>query len=409
MPEYAIDAEYDRLDAVRLHTPGIEILSGGLDPASNLFLDGVPPSQARREHRRIEAALEDAGVTVHQLADDLAAGGRLDGMVRETLDGGDADVDPAAIDRVIETFEPDEKLGLVLGRARLDRHQPEGDRTEWGRPAGSTAPSVTLDRPVSNMYYQCDTTIVGDEGPILCNMYEAVRQPELPFVRAAWEAVGAEMVHEVEGEPIEGGEFVPADGFALVGVSAATDDGEELIRTSRAAGEQLLEAEAVGYDEVGLVRAPLSADRALAEENDTFERTMHLLGWFNVAAEGLAVVHERLAAESTVEVHARTGDGYRHDRSVPFLDYLDSKGYDTVAATYDERWPANFLTIDDGVVLPVYEPDAEGEYDPALNPTIEALRERGVEVVPDGTGLAPEALIRGAGGVRCMSMPMRRS
>jgi len=412
MTEYAIDAEYDRLEAVRLHTPGIEILGGGLAPTPNLFLDGVPPAQARREHRAVAAALEDAGVEVHQLADDIAAAGALDPMVREsvTVEDDAGEPDEAALDRVIELFDPREKLGLALGRATLTRHDVSGaDRSPWGRPEESPSPSVSLDRPVSNIYYQCDTTIVGDRGPILCNMYEAIRQPELPYVRAAWEGVGAEIVHRVAGEPIEGGEFVPADDFALLGVSAEIDGREEVIRTSYAAAEQLLEAGALGYDEVGLVRAPLAADRTLAREHDTFGRTMHLLGWANVPAEGLAVVYEDLADHSTVDVYERTGDGYRRDRSVPFSAYLAEKGYDTVAATWEERWPANFLTVDDGVVLPVYEPDADGAYDPERNPTIEALKERGVTAVPDGTGLAPESLIRGAGGIRCMSLPLCRS
>jgi arginine deiminase len=410
-PAYAVDAEYDRLESVRLHTPGIEILGGGLDPAANLFLESVPPAQARREHERIAGALADAGVEVHQLADDVPTR-VLDGMVRErvTVEDADGTERPEALEDVVDLFEPREKLGLVLGRATLRGHDvADADRTRWGRPGETPSPTVSLERPVSNLYYQCDTSLVGDRGPVLCNMYHAIRQAELPYVRAAWEGVGADVVHEMREEPIEGGEFVPLGEFALVGVSAEIDGEEETIRTSYAAGERLLGSGALGFEEVGLVRAPLSADRNLAREHDTFERTMHLLGWFNVAAEGLAVVYERLAETSIVDVYERTGDGYERDRSVPFLDYLDGKGYDIVAATWEERWPANFLALGDGAVLPVYEADEDGAYDPALNPTIEALKERGVDVVPDGTGLAPEALVRGAGGIRCMSMPMRRS
>ncbi|MFB6299228.1 MAG: arginine deiminase family protein [Halobacteriales archaeon] len=412
MSEYAIKTEYGRLESVRLHTPGIELLSGGLDPTVNLFLDNLPPEQARREHQTIVTALEEYGVDVHQLADDLARAGVLDSMVREavTVEDERGEHDEAGLDRVIDLFEPWEKLGLVLGRVTLTTHDISGsDRTRWGRTAESPVSSVRLERPISNMYYQCDTTIVGDKGPILCNMFEAVRQPEVPYVRAAWEGIGADIVHQVEHEPIEGGEFIPAGNFALLGVSAEIDGEEELIRTSYAAGEQLLEEGAFGYDEVGLVRAPLAIDRQLATEHDTFERTMHLLGWANIPAEGLAVVYERLAERASVDVYRRGGDGYRKDRSVPFLAYLDEKGYDTVAATWDERWPANFLTLDDGVIMPVYEPSEDSEYDPTDNPTIEALKDHGVEIVPDGTGLAPESLIRGAGGIRCMSMPMCRS
>jgi arginine deiminase len=241
-------------------------------------------------------------------------------------------------------------------------------------------------------------------------MYDAVRQPEIPLVRTAWEGVGADVAHQVTDEPIEGGDFVPAGEFALIGTSAVVDGGEEILRTSYAAGRQLLAARAVGYDEVGLVRAPLEAGRALGEEHGTGPRVLHLDGWFNVAAEGLAVVRERLAAAAEVDVYERRGDEYRKRETTTVLAYLDEKGYDTIDPDWLERWPTNFLTVDDGTVVAIYRDDdgATGEYRPERNHTIEALKQRGVEVLPDGTGLLPSALTAGGGGVHCMTTPLSR-
>lgn len=392
MTEHTVYAEYDRLDAVRIHTPGLELWSGALDPTPNLFDSPIPPEAARREHERLVETLESAGVDVHQLADDLAAGGFLDDFVAEY-----AGVPDDELDEVLTTLDPREKLHLALARAA-----PEGD-AESGR-------SVRLDRPISNTFFQRDTTLVGDKGPVLCSMGEAVRQAELPFVRRAWEAVSAEFVYEMDG-PLEGGEFLPAGEFALLGVSADVGGEEVVIRTTYDAGTEFLESGAVGYDEVGLVRAPLEADERLQAEHGTGTRILHLLGWLNIAAEGLAVADTTLARHAEVDVYVREGDGdgYALDRSMSTLEYLDSKGYDVVDAPFTERWATNFLAIEGGRIVPLYEPDEDGAYRPENNQTIERLKERGVDVVPDGTGLPVGALTRGAGGIHCMTTPLGRS
>jgi len=391
MTEHTVRAEFEPLNAVRVHTPGLELWGGSVDPGPNLFDAHVPPERARREHERLVSTLESTGVEVHRLAEDLAAGGHLDALVAEYATVPE-EVD---LDAMLDAWDPREKLQLVLSRARLERHP-------------DAATSLHVERPVSNVFFQRDTTVVGDRGPVLCEMYEPVRKPEIPIVRRAWEAVGGEFAHEMSGEPLEGGEFLPAGEFALLGVSAEVDGEEVVIRTSYDAGTQLLDAGAVGYDEVGLVRAPLEADRRLREEHGIESRVMHLLGWCNIAAEGLAVADTTLARHATVDVYARTDAGYEFDRSTTALDYLREQGFDVVDVSPTERWPTNFLAIDDGRVVPLYEPDADGEYRPEDNPTIERLKERGVEVLPDDEGLPRAALTNGAGGIHCMTTPLSR-
>lgn len=393
MDEYTVRAEYEPLASVRVHEPGLELWSGAVDPGRNLFEDPVAPDQARREHERIVGTLEAAGVDVHYLADDLAAAGALDSLVREMVTVPDAD--DYDLDAVLSTLDAREKLQFALARTHLERN-------------GDDATSLHVERPLSNVYFQRDTTVVGDRGPILCNMRKPVRRPEVPIVREAWEGIGATVVHEVTGEPLEGGEFLPVGEFALLGVSAVVDGEEEIIRTSYDAGTQLLEAGAVGYDEVGLVRAPLEADRQMQEEHGRGERVMHLLGWCNIAAEGLAVMDADLARHAEVDVYARDGGEYRRDRATNALDYVREKGYDVVDVAPSERWPTNFLAVDDGVVVPLYEPDGDGAYRPENNPTIEALKERGVTVLPDGEGVPRDALTSGSGGIHCMTTPLSR-
>lgn len=422
MAEHAANAEYDTLEAVRVHTPGPELLSGSLDPEASLFPAPVPPERARREHRRMIEVFESEGVEVHQIADDLAAGDALDSLVREAVtDGrsaGGKQATAADVDAILDTFDAREKLGIVLSRIQLlGRDSETGEMGEtveadyWGRPEESTVTSLRFDRPISNMYFQRDHNLLGDRGPIVANMYEAARQPEIPLVRSAWEGIGAEVAHQVTDEPIEGGDFVPAGDFALVGTSALVNGEERILRTSYAAGEQLLEARAIGYDEVGLVRAPLEAGQAMAEKHGTGTRVLHLDGWFNIPAEGLAVTRKRLAAAAEVDIYERRNGGYRKRETTTLLEYVEGKGYDLIHPDWLERWPTNFLTIEDGKVLAIYRDDENGtgEYRPERNHTIETLKDRGVEVVPDGTGILPTALIKGGGGVHCMTTPLSRS
>jgi arginine deiminase len=201
---------------------------------------------------------------------------------------------------------------------------------------------------------------------------------------------------------------MPLGEFALLGVSAVVDGEEVVIRTSYDAGRSLLEAEAIGYDEFGLVRAPLAKERSIRQGHGGESRMMHLLGWFNVAADGLAVAFEELADAATVDVYERRPDGYAKTRSPTLLEYLHEKDYDVIGADWSERWPTNFVAVDDGTIVALYEPDENGDYRPENNPTIEALKDRGVEVLPDGEGLPTGALTNGAGGFHCMTTPVSR-
>jgi arginine deiminase len=389
--EYTARAEYDRLQAVRVHEPGLEVWSGAVDPTSNLFETVFAPDQARRQHRRYVDVLESNGVTVHTLAGDLRSADALDPLFEEYVTI-DPDVDRESVRASLDAHET---LQLILSRARIE-------------PGNDTPASVHVEGPISNIFFQRDTTILGDKGPILCSMTSPVRQPEVPIVERAWTGIDATIAHRATTGPIEGGEFIPLGEFALLGVSGVVDGEEHVLRTSYDAALELLEAGALGFEEVGLVRAPIEADRALAAEHDSPSRLMHLLGWFNVAAAGIAVTFPSLARAATVDVYERGPDGYDRRESTTLAAYLDEKDYDVVAASPAERWPTNFVTIDGGLVVPLYEPDETGAYRPENNPTIEALKDRGVSIVPDGEGLPTGPLTNGAGGLHCMTTPVSR-
>lgn len=387
-----VSAAVDPLRAVRIHPPGLELWASRVDGTPGSPEGAVGPDRIRREHATLVETLESAGVTVHRLADDLADGGHLDDVLDQHVRGPGAD----ALARIVKGLGPRERLGLALARARLDR-------TEKG------ATTIHVDRPLSMAYRLRDASLVGDRGPVLAAMSEHGREAETAIARSAWEAVGADVVHQADPDlgPIEGADFLPAGEFALLGVSGDVDGREVVHRTAIDAARALLDADALGFPEVALVRSPIDAadTRYSGHPRAT---PGPLTAWCNLAAEDLAVVDTHLACNADVEVYVRGEDGYEHDRSDSFLEYLQGKGYDWVNVGAAERWPTAFLPIEDGVVVPTFEPANDGEYHPELNPTIEALKGRGVTILPDGEGIPGGALAVAAGGVHAMTCPIDR-
>jgi len=415
---HTVEAEYDRLSAVRVHEPGFEAALGALDPGPNHFSRPFSAREARREHERIVSVLRSAGVEVCYLHDELADGGALEPLLESAVavaDGADGADAPDRADLLadVRAAGPHAALeALLLGPTfgRTTDADPDGPGSATPAPDGTGGLATSLDvrRPITNLYFQRDCQVVGDRGPIVPRPYSPTRRRELPLIEAAWEARGAAVAGRVDApETFEGGDFMPLGEFALLSTSAVVDGEEAVLRSTRGAAAGLLEAGAVGYDEVGVVRPPLAADERLAAAHDTGSRLLHLDGWFNVAAEGLAVAREPLLEAATVERYVREADGYARRGTESLAALLDRHDYEVIDAPYPERWATNFLTVDDGVVLPIYETD-DGAYDPADNRTIERLKREGVEVLPDGEGVDPANLTNGGGGIHCMTSPIAR-
>jgi len=439
--EETVEAEWEPLAAVRVHEPGFETLAGVVDPLPNLFRRGFSLDAARREHERLVAALSAAGVTVRTLTDELATAGRLAGLVDRTvtvdtdgLRGGRRETAERQLRETLRELPARQQLQLVAAGARVTRlgasptDDGVGDESDdtAAAAAGPSAVDTTglagdldpgrletsrlvFDEPASNLYFQRDQQITTPRGHVLCAAATDTRRREREIVARA-----VDPVHRVSAGPLEGGDYLPAGEFGLFGVSADRPDGERLVRTSRAAARELLAADAVGHPEVGLVRAPLAADRRSRARHAGGDREagmeiMHLDTWLNLAGHDLAVGRQPLVKAATVEVFLRDGDDYRHDRDCSLADYLDHHGFDLVAVPHEERAVGtNFLTLSDRTVLPIYYPDDDGAFDPEQNETIRRLRDAGVEIVPDGTGLPMEALRSGYGGVHCMTAPLAR-
>lgn len=469
-PKVQVHAEWDPIQACRVHLPGVETFVGILDPEPNLFLDEFSLVDAQREHERlvevIDTSLASNGV-VHHLHDDLAHDRRMDGLLSARVHFDLSELDPdeqlGELDALwtrLHHLEPHTQLQAIACNAELKRHRAAVDEGET--PLGSSrvrwdTTSVTLSEPLTNLYFQRDMQFVTRKGVVLCRMKEPTRRPEVGIAKVAWQAIDGMFEVDIVGDAremetnevskfesgldgiqsaeivVEGGDFLPAGDFSLLGVSAkitegtsypefniAETDTEFVIRTSYAAGHRLLMDDVFGTDEVGLVRAPFEAARERSSDRDLDMGIMHLDTWFNFVDEDLVVAHRALVDNTTVDVYHRTGDEarpYELGRAdVNFGAYIREKGFEIVdtvehidlshdLAVDVLKGITNFLTVGPRRILLVrFEPDD----DHITREFTEVLRqEYDVEVLPDDEGLYIPNLREGYGSIHCMTTPIR--
>lgn len=423
-------AEFNRLESVRVHRPGFETFLGVIDPQPNLFLNNFSVRQAKEEHDEIVSALEDAGVDVHYLHDDLSNDATIDRLLREKVDSDLSDIDrkrrevgfdDAELINRLEELDPYSKLQVISCNTNIIRrgHDAQRSEIEIKNGFGEERLDSTIyefREPMSNLYFQRDQQLITDKGPVLGNFGYSTRQAEVDLARAAWEAIGADIVHSVTGDAtLEGGDYIPAGKFGLVGVSGVVDGEEEVLRTSLEAGEELVQNQVFNHDEVGLVRAPLEAEREILMQRkpdmDTEPQMdiMHLDTWFNIVDDGLAVGRKYLIDNTDIIVYTRNRDGnYSRSCTREFGEYLREKGYEIIPVPYNERrFATNFLTIDQAKVFPICITGRDG-YESEKNQTIERIKDYGVDIIPNGTGIDIDALRSGYGGIHCMTTPIQR-
>ncbi len=465
-----VNAEWDPMQAVRVHLPGVETFVGILDPEPNLFLDEFSLVDAQREHLNlvdvIESSLE-ADDSVHFLHDDLAHDRRMDGLlsarVSFDLSELEADEQVTELDSLwtrLHQLQPHTQLQAIASNARVKRHRGEVDEGELAADSSRIrwdTTSVELSEPLTNLYFQRDPQFVTREGVVLCRMKEPTRRPEVGIAKVAWEAISgtfdvnivADMrsvtAHDVtafvpersdiqsKDIVVEGGDFLPAGEFALLGVSAkipdgiahpefgiTADDTEFVIRTSYAAGHKLLMQDVFGTPEVGLVRAPFEAARERSTDSDIDMGIMHLDTWFNFIDDDLVVAHRALVDNTTVDIYQHTGEEGRPyeltHADVNFGTYIRDKGFEIVdtvehidlsheLAVDVLKGITNFLTVGPRRIIPVrFEPGDEH----VTAGFMEVLQEEyDVEIVPEGEGCYIPNLREGYGSIHCMTTPIR--
>ncbi|HMA05003.1 MAG TPA: arginine deiminase family protein, partial [Methanomicrobiales archaeon] len=211
--------------------------------------------------------------------------------------------------------------------------------TGHGRAGG-----VRLRSPLHNLYFMRDQQAATDRGICMGRMATPERSEEVGVSSLCLAALGIEPVHRVDEGRFEGGDFMPAGEFALVGCGSRTNP--EGVRDILGGG--------LGFDEVGVVSEPR---HPLISGRDPMVN-MHLDTYLNFPNEGVAVGNPDLLREAKVTVYHREGGGYTRAGAAGTLpEYLTGKGFDIIPITTLEQlcYSTNFLCVRGGACI---TPDA---------------------------------------------------
>lgn len=336
-------AEWHPLRRVAARPPGLEAFFGLLEPYASLYERVFSLEKARREHAELLQTLRTGfGVQVQNLDEMLLqAAGRRPEVAEELAERVIATVrfqGPGA-DRARREFR--ETVGL------LDREQlvqtlalSPTIRFERGRGARSVSSFTTLRGPLTNLFFLRDQQAVTDRGIVIGRLAKPQRRRETEITSFVWRSAGERPVAQVERGTFEGGDFLPAGEFALLG----TGD-----RTNATGVKELLD-KGLGFPEVGVVHQPR---HPLLSTPDPMVN-MHLDTYLNFPGDGAAVGHREMLAAARVEVYFREGGAYQRSRETRLLPYLEETHHIHVIgiSTLEQLcYATNFLTIKDRTIV----------------------------------------------------------
>ncbi len=404
-----IDNEYDKLEAVMVHRPGPEIDRLTHENMKGFLFEDIPYlRRMQEEHDAFVGVLRSNGVEV-LLLDHLLGEVLADETVRRSLIDQVCQVAamPAIVDDLVGLKHwtvPELVTVLLAGLTASEYTHLTGHRISSGADGDGSSGSFLLP-PVPNAYFTRDPAVVVRDTAVSSKMHYRERVRETLLMRAVLEhhpifrgnAItygGSEEPTEDRPYTIEGGDvIILSPEVVLVGCSERT----------RSETIERLAGNCFDFSQVKRVyEIPIPADRAFMHLDTVFtviDRGKIL--WFGDVMENVPNIHRY---EPVTDDPKRT-QRVAEDRS--FLDILrdefecdvtvvDTAGGLKPFAAREQRMDAsNALAIAPSVVV-TYE---RNEY------TTEALRENGVKCI----GIDDSELVRGLGGPRCMTMPLRRS
>ena len=346
-----VNAEWDTLRKVAVHSPGIEMYFGLLDPFASLYERSFSMEKAIREHDLLTYTLK------HEFKIDIIP-------LRETIISL-ADKSPLIRKKLINLASKEISYTGDIDEVRNARYEAEKNKNildsnyyfntlllnphvklESGVGTRIIQLHVTENEPLSNLYFMRDQQAVTDKGLVLSRMSKPQRQREPDITKFLWETLKIPITYEIK-EPgnFEGGDFIPMKEFALIGVGD---------RTNMDGVDQMLK-DGLGYREVGVVHQPVHP--LVPREKSDFMLNMHLDTYLNVASDGVVVGCEILLKNARVEIYHREvrGDYVKSDEHTNLYDYIVSKGFEIININTLEylSYASNFLCVKSGTIVSV--------------------------------------------------------
>ncbi|HEX7468143.1 MAG TPA: arginine deiminase family protein [Methanobacterium sp.] len=346
-----ITAEWDNLRKVAVHSPGVEMYFGLLDPFASLYERSFSMKEAIREHELLTYTLKhEFKVDIIPLKETILNKADKSPLIREKLIN-------LANEKISYTGNPEEvkyaRYEAGKNRDVLDSNyyfdtfllNPQVE-LESGVGTRMIQLHVTENEPLSNLYFMRDQQVVTDRGIVMSRMSKPQRQREPELTKFLWNTLNIPIASEIKKPgTFEGGDFLPMKEFALLGVGD---------RSNMFGVDQVINY-GLGYSEVGVVHQP---KHPLIPENKTDPMmNMHLDTYFNIASDGVVVGCEMLLKEADVEIYKResSGDYIKSDEHTNLYDYIVSKGFEIIDITTLEylAYASNFLCVKNGTIIAV--------------------------------------------------------
>lgn len=399
-----VSNEYDPLEVVLVHRPGDEIDRLTHENMRSFLFEDIPYlARMQDEHDEFVDEMRDRGVRVLRLAD----------LLRELLDRSPeartklvtqvctTENATGIQDDLLDTSRvPSERLlhFLFAGITHGEYHALTGRAA----PSGALARQFIL-RPVPNAYFSRDPAVVIGRAAISCKMHFVERVRETIVTRAVLEHhpefAGHRIAYGGSDSPrddrpftIEGGDVIVLNEEAvLVGISERTR-----LETIEILARRIFE---IGKT-TRLYGVPIPSERTFMHLDTVFTIVNRgMVVWFPEVMENIKYLQfcrqspagglERTVLERSL------ADVLTDEFGVPLIVIRTAGGDEHYAAREQRTEGTNILAVAPGVAC-TYERNAR---------TIAAMERAGVEVVR----IAGSELVRGLGGPRCMTMPLRRA
>ena len=382
-------AEWDKACDILMHTPGEELFDGIIHPSAGLFDHYFDVSKAAAEHRTYIRMLQDNGIRVHTVTDilnqapmdtlRLLAAGKLQYDIR-ALPDADYAATEAYRQNVLALMSRQDLIRCILLKPTV-RLLPTDNNT------GVEAEYIHT--PIMNLYFTRDQSITTPRGHIICRMNSSQRTDETDIIELCYRHMGVEPILRITGDGrLEGGDYIPAGTFALIGCGMRTND--EGIR-------QIMQADAFGHDTVVVVR-----------DHKRWQMQMHLDTHFNIIDRDLCtMVTSRLNAQpgqpefNTCDIYVRqpgTAPYTLQQKDVPFVQFMRARGYQIIPIDPDDEmhYANNYLTIAPRHIM-------------AVAGQSQTLQQRLADAGVTVEWIPLESLIEGYGAAHCMTQVLRRT
>lgn len=419
-----IKAEWHSLKKVMMHRPGTEIDYAMLSPRPFLFERPYRTRVAINEHEELENTLKENGVKVEILSDFIMKKADQDKNFRKALESkvlslvrfyGNVDSAETAqleLEKNLPILDSSTLFKIMTLEPSIDLKLDVSEGLEY--------PTVYSNLPLANLYFMRDQQAVTPGGVIVGNMKrkQRMREPEITeFVLR--EALNEENLHRISGNGIfEGGDFMPADKFCMIGIGS---------RTNFDGAMQAISSGYLDYDEVAIVENPIYDFMEDLPKDPMVN--MHLDTYFNIAGDGIAVGSEELMKKAKVSIFSgRSGEETKPVEETTLYQYLKEKDFNIISLGVSEQlsYSSNFLTLSDRRIVTVnvsnvldrllkehvFPENVESEVitdmqkrgKENLFPNRKEIKELGLDNIPVNLS----ELTGGYGGAHCMTAALER-